>query len=343
MQQEPEDFLSQISLKPNDASYLKEDGTTRFFEKCNEYGTLSFLVNEAIFSLKNAYHYVHCRVTGATAMKRFLMNNEFDETLKQPYFKDSDNPNALTISDNSPAMPALRPYQISAAFYQQILLGNTPILNFSSVRNPYMRFYRAKFKYYRNDPKAFIDEINKAIAAYCPYSVPVTHAINYNNINYDFLVRFEKFDADMQLLFPHYQAVQVLPSMDKSYYHDFYNNQEIKDYVQYIYKEDFENFGYSFDVHEYHEYDDNVIPRNIDKFKNPQPYPFDMNIFKGRSLVSLGYFHDKKFSGSAVDFFVTTEIPPEIIDKLAAHGYRMSKFKNIEQALIDFANKLPDK
>ena len=336
-----------------------------FFAKLDEHNTLQFLIDSSVFSLKNSYNYIASYQAGYMAISRHIQNHEFDETLIHEYFKNSDIEHAMplkdtpakrtfqydhpmTISDYNPATPALRPYQISAAFYRQILLGNTPIFNFSVVRNPYVRFYRKMHMYYDPNKVELLFQLNdifmKDHFKNRPYCNSITKSIIYNRINYDFLIRFENFDDDMTLLFPNYNPKKIIKPFKLEKFDAFYSHQEVIDYVKTTYKEDFENFGYSYDVKEYLEYDNSLLPRNIDKLKQPQKsYSCDINILQGSSIQSLGYFQEKKCSGTTIDFFLTNNIPNEAIDKIAVNGYRLFEFNGIQKALIDFANKLPNK
>lgn len=321
--------------------------TIDFFQKCDEYGMVSSeLATCGIISLKNFYYYKHVPNTASTAIAHYLYNYEFDKTLAYKYFHSNPHSNGgVEIYKTATGATALLPYHISAKFFREILQGHTPIFNFSSIRNPYTRFYKSVFLL--SNPKTVEDVFNftnKKLEEKEPHFTPITKIVNYNNIFYDFLIRFENFSKDMELLFPSFPNDPAAYPSSKATIDEFYSNSELVKFVQDTYKEDFDNFGYSLDFKEVDEYDNSVIPRNYEDFgKKPSAKQYSIDVLNGQSLTDLGYCPDIKFSGTTLDFFLFTRLSHDLINFLVTNGYYLFSFENIEKAISEFINKLKQK
>lgn len=308
-----------------------------FFEKLDTDSTLNLLATNSVLSLKNAYHYTYVSGVGSTAIYEYLFNYEYDKTLQNRYFENGSNPTGMNIIQTATGATALLPYHISAMFYRQILLGKSPIFNFSAVRNPYMRFYKQMIKVYIKDGvMAVIQQANHHLENKDAHVIPISQAINYSNINYDYLIRFENFQYDMQELFPNYENIIANPKRPDDYFDQFYSHSTLIEYVQETYKEDFEKFGYSLEITEHQEYDNSVIPRHADRFGNKFNNDYDLNILFGSSLSDLGYYPKYKVLGTALNFFLNTSVPFHIFEQLILRGYGLRYF---EKHIVDFVNQ----
>ena len=250
-------------------------------------------------SLKNLYNFVMVAVNASSAISKFLANLEFDQRFKIKYFGD-DNKSSPCSSYMMHGAPFLRPYQISEFFYQKILSGDSPMLNFTNVRNPYTRFASALYSdligstNWKNSGMHPFDYFKHHLLngtgpyKYLIYNVhfqPTSLLNYYHYINYDFVIRFENIENDMQTLFPAFKNIKGADMLKpKNHMELLYNNYEAIEFVKKYYKQDFDLFGYSGDIKNIQDYDNSNLPRSLDKWHHPEKYSCDIKELYGKSI-----------------------------------------------------------
>ena len=248
----------------------------------NEKMELYSFFGDSLISLKHHYYYLPIHNSARTFISNLLNNYEADSTLRTVFINiESVQMENLRYLHTT---PALNPRQISYTFFDKILSGNTPILNFTCVRNPFTRIGTWISKYNGTNNLKFLKKSIKTRNMHlCPLS-------EYNKINFDYIIRFENLEQDICTLFPRFKGINMQsrnPTPPQEYISFLEKNQDIKEFIIEFYKEDFIKFGYSFDLNDINDYDNSVIPRSLDKWKNPEKYPCDISNLAGDEYESM--------------------------------------------------------
>lgn len=240
-------------------------------------------ITQALLSFKQMYFFARPPSCASTAIARFLHNQQFSDSFQYNFFSDE-----LKVDNHSMASLAIGalnyPYQISQKLFKKILSGNSPFLNISIVRNPYDRAISSLYFTKKKQPQDIKPiDILKFYYMKQPniHFIPLTEMINYHHVKYDFIIRYEDLASDMALLFPQYHEKQGVSARDKAFGNDLLQSDEFIALVQHYESDDFDNFGYSRDIKEINEYDNNILPRSLDKWHNPNNYPCDISLLSG--------------------------------------------------------------
>lgn len=250
-----------------------------------------YFVIQNLLSFKSMWFYARCPSIASTAMTKFLHNINLCNDGSYKFFGDDDIVETAFMS-RAFLGSANYIYQISQRLLIKILSGNSPFLNFSVVRNPYLRMVSAIY-HYRRKHKIDDNMSSLDILKYFYYErddvnfMSITQMIAYDYVKYDFIIRYEDLSNDMRILFPQYKNQRSYPATQQSFADQLLANDEFIALVQEHHNNDFNNFGYSCDIKEINDYDNSVLPRSCDKWQNPCHYPCDISLLYGDDIVNI--------------------------------------------------------